>query len=79
MDVPGPRRGSRLFLFVPRDRAAHAVPRVSFARFTDLQLSVRYKDSEVVNFPIIPEKSPDLDHKDRYRGFHDRTIRPVED
>jgi hypothetical protein len=66
LDVPGPPRGSPIWQY-------------AIARFTDLQLAVRYKDNEVVNFPIIPEKSPDLDHMDRYRGFHDRTIPPVED
>jgi hypothetical protein len=48
------------------------------ARFTDLQLSVRHKGKEVFTAPLIPENSPDPDLKDRYRGFHDRDIPPVE-
>jgi hypothetical protein len=51
----------------------------AIARFTDLQLSVRYKGNEVFTVPLIPDNSPDPDLKDRFRGFHDRNIPPVED
>jgi hypothetical protein len=51
----------------------------ALARFTDLQLSVRYKGNEVFTVPLIPDNSPDPDLKDRFRGFHDRNIPPVED
>jgi hypothetical protein len=51
----------------------------ALARFTDLQLSVRYKGSEVATFGLIPQNSPDLDGKDRFRGFHDRNIPAIED
>jgi hypothetical protein len=51
----------------------------AIARFTDLQLSVRHKGNEVFTVPLIPDNSPDPDLKDRFRGFHDRDIPPVED
>jgi hypothetical protein len=70
-----------LLLIEARKSSSHDSPiwHYAIARFTDLQLSVRYKGNEVFTVPLIPDNSPDPDLKDRFRGFHDRNIPPVED
>ncbi|MFI5459336.1 MAG: hypothetical protein ACHRXM_28255 [Isosphaerales bacterium] len=49
------------------------------ARFTDLNLWVRHKGTEVFFAPYIPHGLPRQDPKHRYRVFHDRNLAPVEE
>jgi hypothetical protein len=61
-----------------KDGAADPIWHYAIARFTDLDLSVRYKGKEVFTAPLIPYNSI-ADPEGRYNAFPDRDISPVEE
>ena len=48
-------------------------------RFTDTELWVRHKGTEVFTATLLPYNLPEQDPKNRYRVFHDRDIASVEE
>jgi hypothetical protein len=69
-----------LLVVEARKRAAGGDPvwHYGVARFTDLNLWVRYKGQEVFTAPLIPYNQTQQDPKHRYRVFADRYIPLVE-
>jgi hypothetical protein len=69
-----------LLLVEARKPAAAGSPvwHYAVARFTDLNLWVRYKGQEVFSAPLIPYNQPQQDPKHRYRVFDDRYIPLIE-
>jgi hypothetical protein len=51
----------------------------AITRFTDLNLWVRHKGTEVYTAPLIPYNLPQQDPKNRYRVFSDRYVPEVEE
>jgi hypothetical protein len=57
----------------------NAVWQYAVARFTDVELWMRHKGTEILHCPLIPYNLPEQDPKHRYRVYHDRDIPSFEE